>query len=132
VCLDSPAELSGTEKREKKSQWKVESPQKEKNKRRSRPTPPLSLSPPRSLSLHVVNFHPLVPGPWSLEYLAMSSFEADRSAANAVHSKWVVQKFGGTSVGKFALNIIEQVVQCVTPPPVLHAPPFWGSMIPSN
>jgi aspartate kinase len=25
-------------------------------------------------------------------------------------SNWVVQKFGGTSVGKFALNIIEQVV----------------------
>ncbi|KAF7592596.1 Aspartokinase [Aspergillus hancockii] len=25
-------------------------------------------------------------------------------------SKWVVQKFGGTSVGKFALNIIDQVV----------------------
>ena len=27
------------------------------------------------------------------------------------NSNWVVQKFGGTSVGKFALNIIEQVVQ---------------------
>ncbi|KAJ5501706.1 Aspartate/glutamate/uridylate kinase [Penicillium expansum] len=27
------------------------------------------------------------------------------------HSNWVVQKFGGTSVGKFARNIIEQVVQ---------------------
>ncbi|KAJ5888891.1 hypothetical protein N7495_008932 [Penicillium taxi] len=27
------------------------------------------------------------------------------------HTNWVVQKFGGTSVGKFALNIIEQVVQ---------------------
>lgn len=26
------------------------------------------------------------------------------------NSNWVVQKFGGTSVGKFALNIIEQVV----------------------
>lgn len=25
-------------------------------------------------------------------------------------SNWVVQKFGGTSVGKFALNIIDQVV----------------------
>lgn len=26
-------------------------------------------------------------------------------------SDWVVQKFGGTSVGKFALDIIDQVVQ---------------------
>lgn len=25
-------------------------------------------------------------------------------------SRWVVQKFGGTSVGKFAINIVEQVV----------------------
>ena len=41
----------------------------------------------------------------------MTSFEADRPAPAAVHSNWVVQKFGGTSVGKFALNIIEQVVQ---------------------
>ncbi|KAJ5220789.1 uncharacterized protein N7469_009676 [Penicillium citrinum] len=31
--------------------------------------------------------------------------------APALHSSWVVQKFGGTSVGKFALNIIEQVVE---------------------
>lgn len=43
----------------------------------------------------------------------MTSFEADRPAVGAVHSNWVVQKFGGTSVGKFALNIIEQVVQYV-------------------
>lgn len=28
-------------------------------------------------------------------------------------SNWVVQKFGGTSVGKFALNIIDQVVLSV-------------------
>jgi hypothetical protein len=61
----------------------------------------------------------------------MSSFEADLPAVNAVHSKWVVQKFGGTSVGKFALNIIEQVVQYVTPPPVLHAP-LLGFNDPSN
>ena len=27
------------------------------------------------------------------------------------HSNWIVLKFGGTSVGKFALSIIEQVVQ---------------------
>ncbi|KAJ5231983.1 hypothetical protein N7468_004939 [Penicillium chermesinum] len=32
-------------------------------------------------------------------------------AVEASHSNWVVQKFGGTSVGKFALKIIEQVVQ---------------------
>jgi aspartate kinase len=50
----------------------------------------------------------------------MSSFEADRPAFGAVHSNWVVQKFGGTSVGKFALNIIEQVVQYALP---LHPPP---------
>lgn len=30
--------------------------------------------------------------------------------ASKTSSNWVVQKFGGTSVGKFALNIIEQVV----------------------
>lgn len=45
----------------------------------------------------------------------MTSFEADYPAFGAVHSNWVVQKFGGTSVGKFALNIIEQVVQYVYP-----------------
>lgn len=59
----------------------------------------------------------------------MSSFEADRPAVSAVHSKWVVQKFGGTSVGKFALNIIKQVVQYVSPPPALVCPPLRGSMI---
>jgi aspartate kinase len=32
-------------------------------------------------------------------------------SVSQAHSNWVVQKFGGTSVGKFALNIIEQVVQ---------------------
>ncbi|KAF7717857.1 Aspartate kinase [Penicillium ucsense] len=31
-------------------------------------------------------------------------------ANGAVHSNWVVQKFGGTSVGKFAGNIIDQVI----------------------
>ena len=29
-------------------------------------------------------------------------------------SEWVVQKFGGTSVGKFPLGIIEKVVRSVT------------------
>lgn len=29
---------------------------------------------------------------------------------NGPKSNWVVQKFGGTSVGKFCLNIIEQVI----------------------
>jgi aspartokinase len=31
--------------------------------------------------------------------------------ASEARSNWVVQKFGGTSVGKFALNIIEQVIE---------------------
>lgn len=39
------------------------------------------------------------------------SLNADNPAFQAPHSNWVVQKFGGTSVGKFALNIVEQVVQ---------------------
>lgn len=39
------------------------------------------------------------------------SLNADNPAFQGPHSNWVVQKFGGTSVGKFALNIIEQVVQ---------------------
>lgn len=41
--------------------------------------------------------------------------------APALHSSWVVQKFGGTSVGKFALNIIEQVVEYAAPPPLLKS-----------
>ncbi|KAJ5414488.1 hypothetical protein N7509_001115 [Penicillium cosmopolitanum] len=41
----------------------------------------------------------------------MASFQADQPAPAALHSNWVVQKFGGTSVGKFALNIIQQVVE---------------------
>lgn len=32
------------------------------------------------------------------------------SSAMGSRNNWVVQKFGGTSVGKFALNIVEQVV----------------------
>lgn len=43
----------------------------------------------------------------------MASPQADQLAPAALHSNWVVQKFGGTSVGKFALNIIEQVVEYV-------------------
>lgn len=43
------------------------------------------------------------------------SLNADNPAFQAPHSNWVVQKFGGTSVGKFALNIIEQVVQYDSP-----------------
>lgn len=32
---------------------------------------------------------------------------------------WVIQKFGGTSVGKFALNIVDQVIgYCSCPPPL--------------
>lgn len=42
----------------------------------------------------------------------MASLDLDHpKPPQALHSNWVVQKFGGTSVGKFALNIIEQVVQ---------------------
>ncbi len=26
---------------------------------------------------------------------------------------WIVQKFGGTSVGKFAVNVAEDIVRCV-------------------
>lgn len=26
---------------------------------------------------------------------------------------WIVQKFGGTSVGKFAVNLAEDIVRCV-------------------
>lgn len=35
------------------------------------------------------------------------------SAALDSPSEWVIQKFGGTSVGKFALNIVDKVVKCV-------------------
>lgn len=38
---------------------------------------------------------------------------------------WVVQKFGGTSVGKFATNIVEQIILYV----VL---PVLGVLIPSR
>lgn len=26
---------------------------------------------------------------------------------------WIVQKFGGTSLGKFAVNVAEDIVRCV-------------------
>lgn len=32
---------------------------------------------------------------------------------NESHRTWVVQKFGGTSVGKFAVNIAEDIVRWV-------------------
>ncbi|EHA22469.1 aspartokinase [Aspergillus niger ATCC 1015] len=35
---------------------------------------------------------------------------ARSESKNSPDSNWIVQKFGGTSVGKFALNIIDQVV----------------------
>lgn len=56
---------------------------------------------------------PLSPSPRSIPVdLAMASLDLDHpKPPQALHSNWVVQKFGGTSVGKFALNIIEQVVQ---------------------
>jgi aspartate kinase len=37
--------------------------------------------------------------------LAMVNGAPARSRSN-----WVVQKFGGTSVGKFCLNIIDQII----------------------
>lgn len=49
----------------------------------------------------------------------------DNPQAHGVHSNWVVQKFGGTSVGKFALNIIEQVVQYVIRPSL----PLWTCIL---
>lgn len=51
----------------------------------------------------------------------MASLTDPPQPVRAMHSNWVVQKFGGTSVGKFALNIIEQVVQYEGPsalPPI--------------
>lgn len=44
----------------------------------------------------------------------MASLISDSVSVKALHSNWVVQKFGGTSVGKFAFNIIEQVVLYVS------------------
>ncbi|KAJ5541979.1 hypothetical protein N7535_004397 [Penicillium sp. DV-2018c] len=43
--------------------------------------------------------------------MATTILNSNTQATAQAHSNWVVQKFGGTSVGKFALNIIEQVVQ---------------------
>lgn len=43
--------------------------------------------------------------------MATTLLNSDLPVAAQARSNWVVQKFGGTSVGKFALNIIEQVVE---------------------
>lgn len=43
--------------------------------------------------------------------MATTLIDSKSPAISQAHSNWVVQKFGGTSVGKFAVNIIEQVVQ---------------------
>ncbi|CAG8024879.1 unnamed protein product [Penicillium salamii] len=43
--------------------------------------------------------------------MATTLLNSDLPVASEARSNWVVQKFGGTSVGKFALNIIEQVIQ---------------------
>ncbi|KAK4913560.1 hypothetical protein LTR66_017202, partial [Elasticomyces elasticus] len=43
--------------------------------------------------------------------MATTLLNSDLPVASEARSNWVVQKFGGTSVGKFALNIIEQVVE---------------------
>lgn len=59
----------------------------------------------------------------------MASLKSDcPQAVQGPHSNWVVQKFGGTSVGKFSLNIVEKVVQygllfiCATPDHVARTP----------
>jgi aspartate kinase len=36
-------------------------------------------------------------------------------------TSWVVQKFGGTSVGKFALDIVEHVIQYLHPQIIIGA-----------
>jgi aspartate kinase len=43
--------------------------------------------------------------------LDASSIVANSPRKNNSSGGWVVQKFGGTSVGKFALNIAEQIVR---------------------
>lgn len=44
-------------------------------------------------------------------------------------SDWVVQKFGGTSVGKFAHQIVEQVIQYVILFSRMTFSPHEGSII---
>jgi aspartate kinase len=46
-----------------------------------------------------------VPNPVSLHAPPLLNGDTMRSDGG-----WVVQKFGGTSVGKFAFNIVEQIV----------------------
>lgn len=43
--------------------------------------------------------------------MATTILNSNLPVTTQAHSNWVVQKFGGTSVGKFARNIIEQVVE---------------------
>jgi aspartate kinase len=43
--------------------------------------------------------------------MATTILDSNLPVTAQAHSSWVVQKFGGTSVGKFARNIIEQVVE---------------------
>lgn len=43
--------------------------------------------------------------------MATTVLDSNLPVTAQAHSNWVVQKFGGTSVGKFARNIIKQVVQ---------------------
>jgi aspartate kinase len=43
--------------------------------------------------------------------MATTLLNSDLPVVSESRSNWVVQKFGGTSVGKFALNIIEQVIE---------------------
>ncbi|KAF8750411.1 Aspartate kinase [Rhizoctonia solani] len=52
------------------------------------------------------------------------------------NARWVIQKFGGTSVGKFAAKIAEEVVPCVLPTPKRisqpHTPSFSRAASPGT
>lgn len=60
----------------------------------------------------------------TMDFAARNLKASQNILSRPPHSNWVVQKFGGTSVGKFALNIIEQVVEYVmlSPPLSLSLP----------
>lgn len=40
-------------------------------------------------------------------------YKMEQRRRNDSEGGWIVQKFGGTSVGKFAANIAEDIVRCV-------------------
>ena len=43
--------------------------------------------------------------------MATTILDSNLPVTAQAHSSWVVQKFGGTSVGKVARDILEQVVE---------------------